>query len=164
MHNDTNKLKELAEQASAGDWSYAPCVADKHFLGQVWNAVGESLCIMDNMTDQANTDGEFIAAANPTAVLELIQRLERAEAEIQACASTLPYAYYMDPPDGGDVIIPEQLGRMAKDAKRYTFLKDQGHFRAMSIDMGGNHSWTGMGRSVGRGQTVDEAIDAEMNR
>lgn len=31
----------------------------------------------------------------------------------------LPYAYYMDPPDGGDVSPLEQLRRMAKDAERY---------------------------------------------
>lgn len=55
-----------------------------------------------------------------------------------------------------------RLRAAEKDAERYRFLKDKGHFRAMSIDMGGNHSWTGMGRSVGKGPTVDEAIDAAM--
>ncbi|MDT4879307.1 hypothetical protein FQZ97_1149610 [compost metagenome] len=29
----------------------------------------------------------------------------------------------MDPPDGGDVSIPEQLRRMAKDAERYRHLR-----------------------------------------
>ena len=48
---------------------------------------------------------------------------------------------------------------LRKDAERYRFLKDHGHFRAMSMDMGGNHSWTGMGRNVGKGPRVDEAID-----
>lgn len=74
---DLTKLKELAERASVGDWSYSPCVADKHFLGQVWNGSGESLCIMDHMTEQANSDGEFIAAANPQAILGLIAEVER---------------------------------------------------------------------------------------
>jgi hypothetical protein len=31
---------------------------------------------------------------------------------------------YMDPPDGGDVGLVEQLGRMAKDAARYRWLRD----------------------------------------
>lgn len=31
----------------------------------------------------------------------------------------LPGPYYMDPPDGGDVPIVEQLRRMAADAKKY---------------------------------------------
>lgn len=48
------------------------------------------------------------------------------------------------------------------DAGRYRFLKDQGHFRAMSMDMGGNHTWVGMGRCVGNGPTVDAAIDSSM--
>lgn len=30
---------------------------------------------------------------------------------------------YMDPPDGGDVSIPEQIRRMAKDAGRYRWLR-----------------------------------------
>ena len=76
---DTTKLKELAERASVGDWGFSPCVADKHFLGQVWRADGESLCIMDHMTEQANADGAFIAAANPQAILGLLERLEKAE-------------------------------------------------------------------------------------
>lgn len=51
---------------------------------------------------------------------------------------------------------------LRKDAERYRWLKDQGHFRAMSVDMGGNHAWAGMGRSVGAGGTVDAAIDTAM--
>lgn len=37
----------------------------------------------------------------------------------------LPYAYYMDPPDGGDVSVVEQLSRMARDAARYRHMRDQ---------------------------------------
>lgn len=33
--------------------------------------------------------------------------------------AVLPCAYYMDPPDGGDVSLTEQMRRMAKDAQRY---------------------------------------------
>ena len=54
----------------------------------------------------------------------------------------------------------QRLRAAEKDAARYRWLKDQGHFRAMSMDMGGNHSWIGMGRAIGKGPTVDEAIDA----
>ncbi|MCY1174028.1 hypothetical protein D9M73_142140 [compost metagenome] len=38
---------------------------------------------------------------------------------IAECSAVLPGALYMDPPDGGDVSVPEQLRRMAKDAERY---------------------------------------------
>lgn len=81
---DLTKLKELAERASSGDWSFSPCVADKHFLGQVWSGSDESLCIMDHMTEQANADGAFIAAANPQAILGLIAEVERLRSALQA--------------------------------------------------------------------------------
>ncbi len=37
----------------------------------------------------------------------------------------LPGMYYMDPPDGGDVSLLEQLQRMAEDAARYRWLRDE---------------------------------------
>lgn len=58
--------------------------------------------------------------------------------------------------------LKDRLRTAEKDAERYRFLKDQGHFRAMSMDMGGNHTWVGMGRSIGNGPTTDAAIDAAM--
>lgn len=50
---------------------------------------------------------------------------ERDEARIErdAMADVLPGYYYMDPPDGGDVPVLEQLRRMAKDAARYRLLR-----------------------------------------
>ncbi|MBM2500582.1 hypothetical protein JQS51_30385 [Pseudomonas aeruginosa] len=42
--------------------------------------------------------------------------------DLKECASALPGTYYMDPPDGGNVSIPEQIRRMAKDAARYRWL------------------------------------------
>ena len=62
----------------------------------------------------------------------------------------------------GILSLIARLREAERDAARYRWLKDQGHFRAMSMDMGGNHSWIGMGRAVGKGPTVDEAIDAAM--
>lgn len=38
---------------------------------------------------------------------------------IREVTAALPGAYYMDPPYGGDVSVPEQVRRMAKDAERY---------------------------------------------
>jgi hypothetical protein len=49
--------------------------------------------------------------------------LDRLAAELAECAEVLPVAYYMDPPDGGDVSVSEQLSRMAKDAERYRLLR-----------------------------------------
>lgn len=38
---------------------------------------------------------------------------------IREITAALPGAHYMDPPDGGDVSVPEQVRRMAKDAERW---------------------------------------------
>ncbi|HHW2794415.1 TPA: hypothetical protein ACUUDJ_001001 [Pseudomonas aeruginosa] len=45
--------------------------------------------------------------------------------DLKECASVLPGTYYMDPPDGGNVSIPEQIRRMAKDAARYRALRQK---------------------------------------
>lgn len=54
---------------------------------------------------------------------ELRRQLAEAWAEREAMANVLPGYYYMDPPDGGDVSVLEQLRRMAKDAERYRWLR-----------------------------------------
>ena len=43
---------------------------------------------------------------------------------INEITAALPGAHYMDPPDGGDVSVPEQVRRMAKDAERYRWLRE----------------------------------------
>ena len=48
---------------------------------------------------------------------------DRLTTELDKCAAALPGAYYMDPPDGGDVSVSEQLKRMAQDAERYRLLR-----------------------------------------
>ncbi|MFU6557269.1 hypothetical protein ACM79U_11720 [Pseudomonas aeruginosa] len=67
------------------------------------------------------------AAANASAktIMALIAEVERLKAELSQCASALPGTYYMDPPDGGNVSIPEQIRRMAKDAARYRALRQK---------------------------------------
>ncbi|EPW5494093.1 hypothetical protein ACV349_26855 [Pseudomonas aeruginosa] len=112
---DINKLKELAER----------------YIANPSGAGGE--------------DSAFRAAANPQAILKLIAEVDLLSARLKAencahkdtqkhcelleqylkeCASALPGTYYMDPPDGGNVSIPEQIRRMAKDATRYRWLRD----------------------------------------
>lgn len=66
----------------------------------------------------------LLASAKPQEILGLIAEVERLEAELSQCASALSGTYYMDPPDGGNVSIPEQIRRMAKDAARYRWLRD----------------------------------------
>ncbi|ERW65351.1 hypothetical protein [Pseudomonas aeruginosa] len=59
------------------------------------------------------------------AALRVEDEIDRLKAEIDQCASALPGTYYMDPPDGGNVSIPEQIRRMAKDAARYRWLRER---------------------------------------
>ncbi|HEP7965929.1 TPA: hypothetical protein VDT13_006031 [Pseudomonas aeruginosa] len=53
------------------------------------------------------------------------KRYEWLAEDLKECASALPGTEYMDPPDGGNVSIPEQIRRMAKDAERYRWLRDR---------------------------------------
>lgn len=75
--------------------------------------------------------------------------------DFKECASVLPGTYYMDPPDGGNVSIPEQIRRMAKDAARYRGLRDEGYL----------HNWASLHVCDEhlRAQRTDEAIDSVLN-
>lgn len=88
----------------------------------------------------------------PTCTDDLLEEIERV---------TEPDAIHMIAHSDMDALLA-RLHAAEKDAERYRHLKDQGHFRAMSMDMGGNHTWVGMGRCIGAGPTADAAIDAAM--
>ncbi|MFP5338934.1 MAG: hypothetical protein ACLGIW_10675 [Gammaproteobacteria bacterium] len=72
---------------------------------------------------------------------------------INEITAALPGAHYMDPPDGGDVSVPEQVRRMAKDAERYRFLMRE---------LGGSVSQVVMGSPTFSNEDVDAAIDAAL--
>ena len=72
---------------------------------------------------------------------------------IAEVTAAIPGVTYMDLPDGGDVWIPEQIRRMAKDAERYRWLRVRLPGSAYRI--------AGVIYSEG-GQGVDVAIDAAM--
>ncbi|CAB5569850.1 ead/Ea22-like family protein [Pseudomonas aeruginosa] len=88
---DTNKLKELAERATPGPW-----VVDAQQSGAIFNIESESgdLCIamsQENpastrleMNEQRRVNAEFIAAANPQAILALLDEIDRLKAENEA--------------------------------------------------------------------------------
>ncbi|HHM6046612.1 TPA: hypothetical protein ACRMOD_000342 [Pseudomonas aeruginosa] len=131
---DTNKLKELAEKLAPA--YQQPWESHRHSASAVTvGAVGEDgeysdfidVRISDYSAFDEHDDelGQWIAAANPQAILGLIDEVERLEEELSQCASALPGTYYMDPPDGGNVSIPEQIRRMAKDAARYRALRQK---------------------------------------
>lgn len=67
---------------------------------------------------------QFIRTHHAT-LTRIIESEAEIRAELEKAASVLPGTYYMDPPDGGDVSVSEQLRRMAKDAARWRFLCDE---------------------------------------
>jgi hypothetical protein len=77
--------------------------------------------------------------------------------EDMLCA-LLPGCYYMDPPDGGDTGIYEQLKRMAADAARYRWLRSHCAFANDSM----NEIWFDKHLERGELDTLDRQIDAAM--
>ena len=80
---------------------------------------------------------------------ECAAEIHSLETELAACANALPGPLYMDPPDGGDVLVSEQLRRMAQDAARYHWLRAH------------NDGSRDIYRTYGD-KALDEAIDAAM--
>lgn len=62
--------------------------------------------------------GELVAALRE--IDPFVNRVAELE---KAIGNALPGYIYMDPPDGGNVDLPEQLERMATDAARYRWLR-----------------------------------------
>lgn len=85
--------------------------------------------------------------------------------ELEAVYDLLPSHYYMNPPDGGDVPLLEQMRRLAKDAERYRFLAER--CRSTSEHWGGRWSIVIEGpapKSHNDEDDFDAAIDAAMER
>ena len=59
--------------------------------------------------------------------------------------------------------LERELAEARKDAGRWRFAKHR-FTRAASVDMSGRHTYTFIGRTIGRGLNVDEAIDAAMRQ
>lgn len=72
--------------------------------------LGETAMLRDAQIELTSTQRKLIQANAEIAALVL---------ERNGLTSVLPGSYYMDPPDGGDVSVIEQLRRMAEDAAKY---------------------------------------------
>lgn len=67
--------------------------------------------------------------------------------------------------EAGDVDgLITRVERVRKDAERYQWLKDKRVFRVFSADMSGRHTFAIVGRPIGSGRNIDEAIDAEIDK
>lgn len=57
-----------------------------------------------------------------------------------------------------------RVAELEQDARRYRWLVANGYFRVYSLDMGGKHTWSPIGRPIrGQGPTLDAAIDEAMS-
>ncbi|MBX5769574.1 hypothetical protein ISD85_03155 [Pseudomonas aeruginosa] len=112
MHNDTNKLKELAERA-------LDCTFDS-YVALLASAKPQEILGLIAEVERLNA----LLKAEKYAYKDKQKHYEWLEEDLKECASALPGTEYMDPPDGGNVSIPEQIRRMAKDAERYRWLRD----------------------------------------
>lgn len=87
MTIDINELRRLAQEATPGPWKMLPvgdgrqkfAVADSEFLS-ILTVTDEGGATFGTVYDDA--DAEFIAAANPASISELLDRVEAAEKEI----------------------------------------------------------------------------------
>ncbi|MBX9348792.1 hypothetical protein K5M36_17025 [Chromobacterium vaccinii] len=170
-------LRAAAKAATPGPWQvvtdeHPHCLGGKHIERRIFTSwehpqlrdfspvVTMSVGVPEVAGERAiqmasirQADADYIAAANPAVVQELLADLEAMAQELLAyradssldtagatiraqaariaelerdaatrdaeIASALPGTYYMDPPDGGDVPLLEQLRRTALDAARY---------------------------------------------
>lgn len=131
---DKRGLREAAEKATKGRWAV-------EFDDEIYSTDGvnhEQIAMV--FSENEARDAAFIAAANPTTVLAMLDELEAAEnnlidsechvAELEealrdkqallealdnSLCEILPGTQYMDPPDGGSVTPLEQVRRMVAD-------------------------------------------------
>lgn len=121
---------------------------------------------MSNTPESAKRNREMHAdyhSASCDDVASAVDREMELRAEREAMANVLPGYYYMDPPDGGDVPVLEQLRRMAKDAERYRHLRDDGSGFEITVreeDEDGAETWV----SGYPPREMDAAIDAQIEQ
>ena len=103
---DREELRKLAEAATPGPWwadTGATIGDDSDEATHVWYRASRNDLyltigkVLDNDLDQTTfEDAEFIAAANPTAVLGLLDQLDAAEAKLAAVREIHSSAWWYD--------------------------------------------------------------------
>lgn len=80
------ELKELAEKATPGPWVAGDDEDSDYFL--VGPCGDDGIVYQSVVKLHSETNADYIAAANPAAILELIAKLEDAQGEIRALRAT----------------------------------------------------------------------------
>lgn len=103
MTDSEKELRRLAEAATPGPWRRAgteskPCpvvsALNKEKGYQIHSMLWvkrDTPAVYDGMRDVYNRDAAFIAAANPAAVLALLDRIKELEGQLSSIAATLEY-------------------------------------------------------------------------
>ena len=116
---DLKNILTLAKAATPGPWTVDTCgdVITRAILDtdtDECKAFGGPLFRMIGTTPTApyNPDGIFIAAANPSTIISLIERIEAAERVIEFYADEMGYEF-------GDLPYPEVHTDSGKKAREY---------------------------------------------
>jgi hypothetical protein len=84
---DVERLRKLAEAAEPGPWNVCD---DEDAKGKFWHVwIGAGMSKRDVAQPFTESDAAYIAAANPTAILELLATLEAANRDRQAAEEAL---------------------------------------------------------------------------
>lgn len=123
--DELEDVVRLAEKATPGEWKYFPKKKyNEHHVSVPSEASSFHIGLFPNgcPTDRPAADAELMAAAVNfirTHHAEIAQAVSNS-VPVSQLVELLPGTYYMDPPDGGDVSVMEQLRR---DARRYRWLR-----------------------------------------
>ena len=92
MSIDTTKLRELAQKATPGPWTYFHYPKYKHHHVSV-PIDGSSMTLLlfqdGCQTTKPKEDAEYIAAANPATVLELLDEIDRLRSDVNGAAECI---------------------------------------------------------------------------
>ena len=90
---DRNKLRELCEKATPGEWEYWTSNSMKRIVAEtggdvIWATRYSNYDGTPVMDEKQEGNLEFIAAANPSTVLELLDKIEALELKLALCETT----------------------------------------------------------------------------
>ncbi|MFV3416117.1 ead/Ea22-like family protein [Pseudomonas sp. NY15436] len=149
---DLTKLKELAERATPGPWSAVWEEGDDTAWPNLFpiiqadggeTVIGNEGFYSDLEQDKANA--KFIAAANPQAILGLIERLDKAE-------------HHWANENSNNMALIAEVERLRKDAERYRWLRSKEAECNVEIPMDDGRGWV----LPGYLDELDAAIDAAL--
>lgn len=158
---DYSELKRLAEAATPGEWT-----SSENHDGRFWHirsgnqAIGATHAASKKsvMAGTFEANAKFIAKANPSAVLELIDEVEILKYDCQVANSCVN----AEKKESKRII--DENESLKKDAARYRWLRDESIDPGSVIDKKIGHSYVG-GYPIWEyraGKELDDSIDTAM--